>query len=61
MVQSAEFELKLGLDMYRDLSVDATGHNPTGAYPGASIGAEALISEKDPFRYGLGIVWHNSA
>ena len=61
LTHSAEFELKLGLDMYRDLSVDATGHEPTKIYPGFSIGVESLVSEEDPFRYGLGIVWHNSA
>jgi len=58
---SIELELKLGLDVYRELSVDATGHKPTGIYPGGSVGMEALVSEKNPFRYGLGMVWHNSA
>ncbi len=58
---SLELEFKLGLDIYRKLSVDAEGHTPTGIYPGGSIGLEALEYYRSSLRYGLGIVWHNSA
>lgn len=61
LTYSMELELKLGLDLYRKLSVDAEGHTPTGIYPGGSIGIEALVHYKSSLRYGLGIVWHNSA
>lgn len=61
LTYSIEVELKLGLDIYRSLSADAEGNRPTGIYPGGSVGMEALISERDTFRYGLGMVWHNSA
>lgn len=58
---SIEVELKLGFDMYRSLSADAKGDRPTGIYPGGSIGIETLMSENNRLRYGLGMVWHNSA
>lgn len=61
LTYSIELELKLGLDIYRKLSVDAEGHTPTGIYPGGSIGLEALGYERGAFKCGLGMVWHNSA
>lgn len=53
-VSAMETELKLGLDLYRDLTKDAFGNNPVNTYPGGSIGAEVLLNEDSPFRFGLG-------
>lgn len=61
LTYSMELDLKLGLDIYRKLSVDAEGHTPTGIYPGGSIGLEVLGYERGLFNFGLGMVWHNSA
>ena len=64
LTQSTEVDFKLGLDVYRNLSADAWGDGrdgPTAIYPGASIGFETMIEEDKPLKYGLGIVWHNSA
>jgi OOP family OmpA-OmpF porin len=54
MASAAELELKLGADLYRDLTKDATGHNTVKTYPGGSIGAELLVNEDSPFRFGIG-------
>ena len=54
IVSAAELELKLGADLYRDATKDATGHNPVKIYPGASLGAEVLFNEESPFRFGIG-------
>ncbi len=54
IASAAELELKLGADLYRDLTKDATGHNPVKIYPGGSIGAELLVNEDSPFRFGIG-------
>lgn len=54
MASAAEVELKLGADLYRDLTKDATGHNTVKTYPGGSIGAELLVNEDSPFRFGIG-------
>jgi len=53
-VSAAELELKLGADLYRDVTKDATGHNPVKAYPGGSVGAEVLFNEDSPLRFGIG-------
>ncbi|WP_320046436.1 OmpA family protein [uncultured Ilyobacter sp.] len=54
MASAAELELKLGADLYRDLTKDATGHNPVRTYPGGSAGLELLVNEDSPFRFGIG-------
>lgn len=51
---AAELELKLGADLYRNATKDATGHNPVKGYPGASLGVEVLFNEDSPFRFGIG-------
>lgn len=54
MASATELELKLGADLYRDLTKDATGHNPVRVYPGGSAGLELLVNEDSPFRFGIG-------
>jgi OOP family OmpA-OmpF porin len=54
MASAAELELKLGADLYRDLTKDAEGHNPVRTYPGGSAGFELLVNEDSPFRFGIG-------
>lgn len=54
MASAAELELKLGADLYRDLTKDATGHNTVRTYPGGSAGLELLVNEDSPFRFGIG-------
>ena len=36
MTSAAELELKLGADLYRDLTKDTLGNNPVRTYPGGS-------------------------
>ncbi|WP_321328399.1 OmpA family protein [uncultured Ilyobacter sp.] len=54
IASAAELELKLGADLYRDLTEDASGHNPVKIYPGGSAGLELLVNEDSPFRFGIG-------
>lgn len=54
MTSAAELELKLGADLYRDLTKDALGNNPVRTYPGGSVGLELLVNEDSPFRFGIG-------
>ena len=54
MTSAAELELKLGADLYRDLTKDTLGNNPVRTYPGGSAGLELLVNEDSPFRFGIG-------
>jgi len=54
MASAAELELKLGADLYRDLTKDVEGHNPVRTYPGGSVGFELLVNEDSSFRFGIG-------